>query len=254
MLDPANFKEFQLSEVRKVNHNTSIFKFAFDDPNATSGMNVASCILTRAPIGENGAQVMRPYTPTTSPDQKGFFELIIKGYPKGVMSKHIHSLKPGDKLEVKGPLPKIKYTPNMKKSIGMIAGGSGVTPILQVVKEVLRNQDDKTEITFAFGNTTFEDILLKDDFDALAEKHKNFKVIYVLSKPPTGWTGGVGHIDEELIKKHMPPPGPDSLLMICGPPPFMKSISGDKMPDKSQGEVEGILKNLGYTTDSVFKF
>jgi hypothetical protein len=49
----------------------------------------------------------------------------LKNYEKGVMSSHIHHLKVGDKLSMKGPFPKLAYTANMKKSIGMVAGGTG---------------------------------------------------------------------------------------------------------------------------------
>ena len=43
-------------------------------------------------------------------------------------------------------------------------------------------------------------------------------------------------------------------VQVCGPPPMMKAISGDKNPDKSQGEVTGLLGKLGYSNDNVFKF
>lgn len=65
-------------------------------------------------------------------DVKGHFDLVIKSYPNGVVSKYMDGLKEGDRIEVKGPLPKFKYVPNMKKRIGMVAGGSGITPMLQV--------------------------------------------------------------------------------------------------------------------------
>jgi len=52
-------------------------------------------------------------------------------YPTGVMSKHMGELKVGDTLDIKGPFPKIPYKPNMKKTIGMVAGGTGITPMLQ---------------------------------------------------------------------------------------------------------------------------
>jgi cytochrome-b5 reductase len=52
----------------------------------------------------------------------------------------------------------------------------------------------------------------------------------------------------------MPAPSADSLVMVCGPPPMMNAISGDKAPDKSQGEVTGFLKELGYDSTNVFKF
>ena len=41
---------------------------------------------------------------------------------------------------------------------------------------------------------------------------------------------------------------------MCGPPPMMEHISGNKAKDKSQGELKGILKDMGYSSDQVFKF
>ena len=156
-----------------------------------------------APIGEGGKPVIRPYTPVSHPDEKGHFDLVVKAYPTGVMSKHFASLKVGDTLECKGtcirtrsqltsgcfrrarrgpplaaltrgdagPMVKLAYSPNMKASIGMVAGGTGITPMLQVIEEVLRNPADKTTLSLVFGNVTEADILLKSRIDALAAKH-----------------------------------------------------------------------------------
>lgn len=57
-----------------------------------------------------------------------------------------------------------------------IAGGSGLTPMLQIAQEVVRNPEDKTEVTLVFANKTEDDILLRKELDAMARKHKNFKV------------------------------------------------------------------------------
>ena len=64
----------------------------------------------------------------------------------------------------------------------------------------------------------------------------------------------VGYITQDLLAAHMPPPADSSLIMVCGPPPMMKAVSGDKLPDKSQGPLEGMLKGMGYTEGQVFKF
>ncbi|KAJ2666382.1 hypothetical protein GGH99_006753, partial [Coemansia sp. RSA 1285] len=67
--------------------------------------------------------------------------------------------------------------------------------------------------------------------------------------------GDVGFVTKELVQKYMPASSnQDVLVSVCGPLPMMKSISGAKAPDYSQGEVGGILKELGYTSDQVFKF
>ena len=78
------------------------------------------------------ANVLRPYTPLSRPDAKGYLDLAVKVYPEGKMSKHIDSLKPGDTLDFKGPILKTAYKPNQYEHIGMVAGGTGITPMLQV--------------------------------------------------------------------------------------------------------------------------
>lgn len=74
-----------------------------------------------------------------------------------------------------GPIIKVKYEPNMKEAIGMVCGGTGITPMLQVVEGILSNPADKTKVSLVFANNEERDILLKDRLDALAKKHPNFK-------------------------------------------------------------------------------
>lgn len=54
--------------------------------------------------------------------RRGGFDLLVKVYDKGTMSKHLGLMSVGDTLDVKGPIMKLPYEPNMKKKIGMIAG------------------------------------------------------------------------------------------------------------------------------------
>jgi len=253
-LNPKEFIAFTLKEVFPVNHNTKIFRFALPD-NKTLGLPVASCIMIKVPNGDkDGKDLARPYTPITLDSQKGYFEMMIKVYPNGIASNYIFNLKKGDKLEVKGPFAKIQYKSNMKKNIGMIAGGTGVTPMLQVIREILRNPEDKTNVKLVFANIAEEDILLKKELDELQQKHKNFKVFYVLEKPPKDWKQGVGYVTSNIIKEQLPKPDADNLILVCGPPPMMEVISGTKnMKDYSQGELKGMLKSLGYTPDQVYK-
>ena len=68
----------------------------------------------------------------------------------------------------------------------MLAGGTGVTPMFQVVNAILRDPLDKTELSLIFANVTEEDILLRKDLDTLAAVHPNFSVYYVLNKPSEG--------------------------------------------------------------------
>ncbi|XP_042411114.1 NADH-cytochrome b5 reductase-like protein [Zingiber officinale] len=256
-LNPEKWLEFKLQETARVSHNSQLFRFSFD-PTAKLGLDVASCILTRAPIGEESdgrrKYVIRPYTPISDPDSRGYFDLLIKVYPEGKMSQHFASLKPGDMIEVKGPIEKLRYSPNMKRNIGMIAGGTGITPMLQVVNAILKNPDDNTQVSLIYANISPDDILLKNELDRLAASYANFKVFYTVDKPNRNWRGGIGYVSKDMVLKGLPSPGEDTLILVCGPPGLMQHISGDKAKDRSQGELTGILKDAGYTEDMVYKF
>jgi len=261
-LDPNAFRPFKLKDSKKYNHNTNIFTFEFDDPKAKYNGKTASCVVVKANI--NGKDEIRPYTPVSRPNTIGELKFVIKNYPKGTISKHVHGLKVGDTLEIKGPIPKYPYEPNKLEKIGLIAGGTGITPMTQMIEEVLFNPDDKTKITLLFSNTTPEDILLREHLDKLAQKYPDkFKVYYTVSKfadkkEKESWKGDVGHITANMLKKSIPMPAKKDdeslLIMVCGPPGFMKLLSGEKTKDMKQGELTGLLKDLGFTEKNVFKF
>jgi len=126
----------------------------------------------------------------------------------------------------------------------------------QLARAIFSNPDDKTKVTLVFGNVTEEDILLKREFADLENTYpQRFRAFYVLDKPPKSWAGGKGFISKDLLKTVLPEPKEDNVkVFVCGPPGLMKAISGPKKSPKDQGELSGILKELGYTTEQVYKF
>ena len=252
-LHPKEWRKFRVTQVQPLTSNVKRIRFALDSPDHEMGLPVASCLLARAKI--SGKYEVRPYTPTTSNEEKGLMELVVKGYEQGKVSKFIVNLQIGDELEMKGPFKKYPYRPNTKAAIGMIAGGSGITPMVQVVKEVLRNADDTTQVRLLFANVSEEDIILRNELDALAYMYPDrFQVAYCLDTPPENWDGYSGYITKEMVEEFLPPPSQDNLMMVCGPPPMMFHISGNKAKDKSQGELECLLREMNYTSSMVFKF
>lgn len=154
------------------------------------------------------------------------FISTLQTYEKGNISRYISLLKIGDKIRVKGPKGNFSYRPGLTKHLSMIAGGTGITPMIQIIRAALRNPFDPTTITLIYANVNEEDILLKDDLEELLDVHEaKFKLIYVLNNPPPGWKGGVGFVTKEHIKEHLPNPSTsDSKVLICGPPPMVAAM------------------------------
>ena len=140
--------------------------------------------------------------------------------------------------------------------MGLIAGGTGITPMYQLILEMLSNPRDRTEIRLVYGARSEEDIILRDELDALAAAYPNFKVVYTLSKPSAAWSGRTGHVNKELLAAVLPPPQEKAAtkILVCGPPAFMAALSGDKKSPSDQGELVGALRELKYEPSQVFKY
>ncbi|KAK9446495.1 NADH-cytochrome b5 reductase 2 [Limtongia smithiae] len=251
----GEFVDLTLTGVEKVSENTSEFTFAFDDKSASSGLITASAVLIKY-LTAKGNAVIRPYTPISDTEDKGALVLLVKEYPEGKASKHIHEMKIGEKLAFKGPIVKYAWSANKHPEIVLVGGGTGITPLYQLIHEINKNPADKTKVTLVYGNVTEEDILLKAQLDKIAAaKPEQFKFVYALDKPPAGWTGVTGFVTKEVLKGLLPPPTAENIkIFVCGPPGLCNAISGNKISPADQGELTGFLNELGYVKEQVFKF
>ncbi|KAF2139122.1 uncharacterized protein K452DRAFT_311061 [Aplosporella prunicola CBS 121167] len=226
VLDPVKFQEFPLKEKTILSHNTAIYRFALPRPNDILGLPIGQHISLAATLEGQPKEVVRSYTPISGDETPGYVDLLIKSYPTGNISKHVAGLQIGQTIKVKGPKGAMVYTPNMVRHFGMIAGGTGITPMLQIVKAIAkgRQQGDKTEVDLIFANVNPDDILLKEDLEAMAASDPRIRVHYVLNNPPEGWTGGVGFVTADMIKAKLPAPAKDVKLLLCGPPPMVSAM------------------------------
>ncbi|KAJ8515439.1 hypothetical protein ONZ45_g7137 [Pleurotus djamor] len=269
-LDPENFKDFKLKRIESYNDNTA--KFVFELPNnEASLLPIASCLVVKssdpnALVNDKGKPIIRPYTPISPPDLKGELTLLVKKYDTGNASKYIHSLKAslfhrlaiyeGDTLAMKGPIPKWPYKINEFDEVALIGGGSGITPLYQVLTHALADKSNKTKFTLIYGNIAEKDILLREEFDQLKKQFPDkFDVVYFLDKPEGNWQGAKGFIGKDAVKTYVAPPtlGEKVKVFVCGPPGQVAALAGKKAGMK-QGELGGVLKELGYTEDQVYKF
>ncbi|RKU44566.1 NADH-cytochrome b5 reductase [Coniochaeta pulveracea] len=249
------FVSLLLEDIEIINHNTKRFRFKLPEEDQVSGLTACSAILTKF-TPEGGKPVVRPYTPISDEDAKGFMDLMVKKYEQGPMSSHMHDMIPGQRLDIKGPLPKYKWEENKHQHIACIAGGTGITPMYQLFRAIFKNPNDKTKVTLVVGNVTQEDILLKNQLEELENTYpQRFRAFYVLDKPPKEWVGQSGYITKDLLKQVLPEPKSENIkVFVCGPNGLMNMICGDKKSPRDQGELVGYLKDLGYSQDQVYKF
>lgn len=136
-------------------------------------------------------------------------------------------------MEFKGPIGKFTYLGRGRiamagsgqrsvTAITMICAGSGITPILAVLRAIADDSEDGTRCVVLDGNRHEEDILCRDTLDTIAREHADtgkVRVVHTLSKPGDGWAGRRGRVDEELIRTETAatPAGDSHLWLVCGP-------------------------------------
>ncbi len=225
-LDPKRRIPFKLSERIVLSPDSLLLRFGLQSPKHVLGLPVGQHMLFSAKI--DGKLVMRAYTPTSSDHDVGYFDLVIKVYyanvnpcypDGGKMSQYMNQLKVGDSIDVKGPLGHVVYKGNGVLSLNhdlhrvnkfaMLCAGTGITPIYQVICDILRRDDDSTEMFVIYSNRFEEDILLKPELDALQLSHPNrLHIHYMLSKPrePEKLLSKdcIGRINQDVITKHLP--------------------------------------------------
>lgn len=145
------------------------------------------------------------------------------------MTNGFHELVVGDSVEFRGPIGSFEYLgrgitkhkehKDTIRKFGLICGGSGITPILQVLRGVLQDvEDELTEVWILNANKTFEDILCREELHELEEQYRRrFRLHHTLSKTPEDWQYSTGRINIDMLRTHLPAPADDALLAICGP-------------------------------------
>lgn len=239
-LHATKWRPLELLDQTIISKDTAIYRFAL----------VREDEILEIPVGHHVAvkieDDIRYYSPISSKFDKGFFDILVKSYPDGTVSKRFAELKPGNVVNFRGPVGRFSYTNNEVKEIGLVAGGSGITPILQVISEIISTPEDFTKISLIYANETENDILLREELDEMNEKYPNLDVYYTLTHPPADWAGDVGYVTKEMVEKYLPKPSDDSRILVCGPQGMNKLLINiteelgfkkAKMPSKGGDQV-----------------
>ena len=238
-LSPTEFKPLRFRESIDLTEWTKIFRFDLSSPVHETGMDVGEYISVAFDLGKE-TECIRYYSPISRPEDKGLIDLLIKVDATGCMSHYLNGLKPGQTIHFKGPLGGPKLPVGKYKKIGMIAGGCGISPMLQIIRNELK-ANSSTELTLMYGAIKEDELVFRDLLEEKDRIHTNLKLYYALNEPPEGWTQGVGFINEDMIREVMHPPEPGTMIVICGPPGMCKVM-------------KQYLDSLGYSKDMYYSY
>ncbi|GLB06275.1 hypothetical protein AtubIFM57258_001572 [Aspergillus tubingensis] len=238
-LQSKSWSKTTLVKRKDVSWDTRIFTFQLQHDKQTLGLPIGQHLMIKVADPTSKEAIIRSYTPISDTNQEGTMDLLVKIYfdtptvKGGKMTMALEKLALGSEIDCKGPTGRFEYLGNGKimvsgkerhvNSFKMICGGTGITPIFQVLRAVIQDKQDPTSCVVLDGNRQEEDILCRDELDAYeALDSKKCKVVHTLTKAPDSWTGLRGRISEDLLKEYAIPDG-KSMVLICGPEAMEKS-------------------------------
>ncbi len=165
----------------------------------------------------DGVRTSRPYSISSSPRQRAYYEITVARTAQGFVSDYfLDKVKLGDTFTANGPAGVFRYQPvfHGKKSL-FLAGGSGITPFVSMLREIVDANLDR-DVILLYGCRSKNSALYHDTLEKYAKENPNFQYYLVVSEDKDGWAGETGFIDGNLITKLVPDLA-DRTCYICGP-------------------------------------
>lgn len=234
----AKFHELQIKEVKKELEDTVSIVFSIPEELKSNFAYKAGQYLTieHTIQGEN---LRRSYSLCSSPETDSDWRIAVKQVEGGRMSGFLCNVaKAGDKLKISEPEGSftIEHNTNTARSYVFFAAGSGITPIISLIKSTLVLEKNSL-CTLFFANRNEDLVLFDNELKALLREHPNrFKAVYLFSKPinvnlftdeEKGYL--TGRLDPKktltLLRLHVDL-SVDPVFYMCGPEGFMKAVEG----------------------------
>lgn len=248
-LDSSTYHALSLTQKELIAPGVYRFVFALPTPTTVLRLPIGQHLAIKAEI--DGKAVSRSYTPISNNSDNGTLDLIIKCYPEGKLTgQYLANLQVGDDVLFRGPKGSMRYQRGLCKKIGMLAGGTGITPMYQIIRAICEDDRDLTQVSLIYANRSEEDILLRKELETFSRRYpQNLKIYYLLENAPSDWAYGVGYVTQDMMAEMFPSPSVDSKIMLCGPPGLVNAAKAS-------------LGNLGFEqpgasskmTDQIFCF
>jgi ferredoxin-NADP reductase len=164
------------------------------------------------PLPEGDAR--RAYSIASPPNGSPTFEVAVTKVSGGAGSSYLHELPEGAMLRATGPQGLFTRTKYEGLTSLFVGTGTGVTPLRSMIKSALAN-GETSSMTLLFGVRHLSDQLYREEFEALAAQHSNFRVFYTISQPEGAWHGRTGYVQDH-IRELWAELGDAPHIYVCG--------------------------------------
>ncbi len=164
----------------------------------------------------DGVRHARTYSPSNAPAADGTVTLTVKRHPGGRMSGYLHEhLAVGDIVELSQAFGDFVLPDPVPAKLLMIAGGSGITPLMAMLRDLLARGID-TDVVFAHYAHTHRDLIFAGELVDLGERHQNLQVHFGV----TGTSALPGELSGRFSGHHLDRIASDAAercTLVCGP-------------------------------------
>ncbi|XP_034874373.1 NADH-cytochrome b5 reductase-like isoform X3 [Mirounga leonina] len=228
-LSPETFLAFCISAVDRLTEDTYHVRFALPR-NCQFSLRPGQHLILRGKV--DGLEIQRAYTPISPANAEGYFEVLIKCYPTGLMSRYVKSWGTGHTAFWRGPFGDFFYKANQYGELLMLASGTGLAPMVPILQSITDNAEDETFVTLVGCFKTFEGIYLKTFLQEQA-RFWNVRTFFVLSqensleKLPWSYREKTrfGRLAQGLIEELVGSCRRRPFALVCGSAEFTKDMA-----------------------------
>lgn len=236
------FNDLEIAEVIKETPNAVSVSFKIDDKlKADYAFKPGQYLTIKSVV--NGEEIRRAYSLCSSSLGDELHTVAVKRVDGGRMSNHINdNFKVGERVSVMKPMGNFYVDLNEanNKHYFLVAGGSGITPMLSIIKSVL-SKEANSKVTLVYANRDEENIIFNNTLSQLeASNSERLSVIHTLSNASSSWTGQVGRLTSErllsivnsnadLSNTHFYTCGPEQLMQLTVATLESNGVSSDKI-------------------------
>jgi ferredoxin-NADP reductase len=220
--------EWRVSRVLSVRDETSQVRTLALDVPGWSGHRAGQHVDVRL-VAEDGYQAQRSYSIASAPESASV-ELTIERLADGEVSTYLCDvLRPGDGLELRGPIGGyFVWDASSDEPLMLIAGGSGIVPLMAMLRHRERAASPRrtgAPARLLYSARSADAVIYRDELQELGDGHGVSVALTLTRTAPPGWRGYRRRVDRMMLDEFAWPPSAKPDVFVCGPTPFVESVA-----------------------------